>query len=462
MNNSKSHKKIFVGLIILFIFTINIQDAEAFFSIESTSKDNQFSTGTLGFSSDKEDISIDISNATTTTSFELSDTGSVLSKYEVKMRKETCDDLFYQNIDLSINKGGVIYNGELSEATATSTSEGEWELEMSLKGSASVSNGQVCEININIEAWQNEFSKLEDGGFSEKKSINLTLTSTVNLGSDVVLNEVLPNPEGSDSQGGLQGEWVELYNRGISSLDISGWYIKDEAGNTITISSTSTHNSRVTIGVPGSGLEWLIVYMPGAVLNNGGDTVYLYDSNDNLIDQYSYGTSVNDVDGDSNNTPGGNNEGPVGDETSGQEGKSDARIPDGANNWVDPIPTPGGPNVLDEGSINLMSSQTQVNDQTENTDPVLEDQQTLDIPEEDKVEEETIVNEAQEETPVEILSDTDTKEETTEVVEEPKKEVPVEEEITETVQEVVEEENVQEEIQEVKEVEEIVHMELIE
>jgi hypothetical protein len=57
---------------------------------------------------------------------------------------------------------------------------------------------------------------------------------------------------------------------------------------------------------------------------------------------------VYDMDSESNNTPVGDNQNPSGTETAGNEGKSFARIPDGTGNWVDPIPTPGGPNRLEE------------------------------------------------------------------------------------------------------------------
>ena len=34
--------------------------------------------------------------------------------------------------------------------------------------------------------------------------------------------------------------------------------------------------------------------------------------------------------------------------------KSHARIPDGAKHWVDPFPTPGGPNILESEIIKLI------------------------------------------------------------------------------------------------------------
>ncbi|PIR05452.1 hypothetical protein COV56_02415, partial [Candidatus Kuenenbacteria bacterium CG11_big_fil_rev_8_21_14_0_20_37_9] len=87
--------------------------------------------------------------------------------------------------------------------------------------------------------------------------------------------------------------------------------------------------------------EWLVLFMAGAVLNNTGDIITLYDSFGNQKDSYSFGASSNDEDEDINNTPDEDNSGYGGNETAGDEGKSYGRIPDGIGDWVDPIPTPG-------------------------------------------------------------------------------------------------------------------------
>jgi len=166
----------------------------------------------------------------------------------------------------------------------------------------------------------------------------------------VMLNEVLPNPEGIDSQTGLSGEWVELYNNWDNSIDLTGWYIKDEAGAIRIIGNAdTTWNNQTTI--PANG--WLVVFMNDDILNNNGtEIIYLFDNKDKLQDSYSYGinTNNNDDDGDLDNTPGEENEF-AGTEATKQEGKSDARIPDGIGVWVDPIPTPGAPNV--DGEVKL-------------------------------------------------------------------------------------------------------------
>lgn len=142
---------------------------------------------------------------------------------------------------------------------------------------------------------------------------------------DVVINEFLPNPVGSDSGPMPGGEWIELYNKG-NEIDVAGWVLYDANDNhelPITVDNTNMGNTIIGTG------EFLVVYRngdPDFTLNNvGGDTVRLYDgeinSGANLADSHTYVVDA-------------------------LEGKSFARILDGSDDWVDPIPTPGEPNIL--------------------------------------------------------------------------------------------------------------------
>ncbi|MEK7542590.1 MAG: lamin tail domain-containing protein [Patescibacteria group bacterium] len=165
----------------------------------------------------------------------------------------------------------------------------------------------------------------------------------------VVLNEILPNLKGADGQDGLLGEWVELYNNGDFEVDVAGWYIEDASvsGNRQTISLNNTHTGDTIIGAAGSGQEWLVVFMAGAIFNNTGDTASLFNADGVLKDSHAFGISVNDTDSDAQQSPREENV-DTDTENAGQEGKAIARIPDGTGEWVDPIPTPGGPNRMEE------------------------------------------------------------------------------------------------------------------
>jgi len=55
---------------------------------------------------------------------------------------------------------------------------------------------------------------------------------------DIVINEFVPNPEGSDkaeTNTHMDDEWIEIYNRGIISHDLSGWTIRLDDGKSYTI-----------------------------------------------------------------------------------------------------------------------------------------------------------------------------------------------------------------------------------
>ena len=147
---------------------------------------------------------------------------------------------------------------------------------------------------------------------------------------DVVINEFLPNPNGDDDGLKPAGEWVELYNRGGTAVDVNDWALYD---------SVDTHELLITAAVTDTGGTIvsaggrLVVYRNGDtdfVLTNSGDSVRLFNGlmilGGTLVDSHTYTVAAADD-------------------------KTTARIPDGTDNWVDPIPTPGEPNQLSEEEI---------------------------------------------------------------------------------------------------------------
>lgn len=144
-----------------------------------------------------------------------------------------------------------------------------------------------------------------------------TITGTV-TSDDVVLNELMPNPSTGDGDPMPGGEWIEIYNPTDYDIDLSGWYLYDEANHGLPIIAGNTEDGVTTISSKG----FLVVYRNGYnfSLNNDNDTVRLYDSQislGNQIDSFHYtGTSVD---------------------------KTWARVPDGAGSWL------GGRNATKKG-----------------------------------------------------------------------------------------------------------------
>ncbi|MEA1929664.1 MAG: lamin tail domain-containing protein [Patescibacteria group bacterium] len=175
----------------------------------------------------------------------------------------------------------------------------------------------------------------------------------------VVLNEFLPRPRGedygfdfgNDSSVMPQGEWVELYNNGDQVYDLSGWYVWDassDENNKIMITVANTVPAATEIAPH----DWLVVYLNQAVMNNNGDEIRLYDGADELVDAHSY-SGGNYCEQEP--TPGeGNDTGPSEEECNAvPPNKSYARIPDGVGAWVDPVPTPGAPNIPDDPALGI-------------------------------------------------------------------------------------------------------------
>lgn len=183
--------------------------------------------------------------------------------------------------------------------------------------------------------------------------------------SAIVINEILPDPVGLDDAAKLNGEWVELYNRSDSDVDVGGWFLYDSVdANEVEVLASRT-NSGLT-AVPAHG--FLVVYRDGDPdfnLNQGpeGDEVRLFTNRISLggilIDSHTYS-------------------GPV------AEGKSIARYPDGSDTWYDPIPTPGGPNKL-ESEIEEAQGEAQLEEPALNQDGTGSAQESTEVAPEDEV-----------------------------------------------------------------------------
>jgi len=158
---------------------------------------------------------------------------------------------------------------------------------------------------------------------------------------EVVLNEFLPNADQFP-------EYIELYNKGDESQDVNGWKIKLSNDTEIIISSDILYGNATStiIGAEGSNTEWLAIDLSKIgpdILDDTSDTIYLYNENEDKKDGISY--PLLESDSNPKPTPGEENE--TGENVSPPD-KSFARFPDGIGDWIDPYPTPGGPNKLEE------------------------------------------------------------------------------------------------------------------
>lgn len=319
-------------------FLVGVPKTYAYFSDTEISEENLFKAGTLSFSlSDQFDFSPNFTSQTQAQrQIQVIREGTLDFQYSaktdnlvgalceiVKIEARLGEEVKYLgNLSEFLLEESILYEDEL---------DNNWIFIMEIDSGGEIMIGS-CQFEFIFEAWQTNIESYEDGGFSDQKRAltHLTLRDEALPGEnegEIVLNEILPNPLGNECQlESIEGEWVELYNQGGAPVDLAGWYLEDDSskGNRVWISSENTHRKTTIIGANGSSEEWLVVFLNGCILNNtGGDAVYLYNQEGDLIDAYSYSGSV-------------------------PENKSSARIPDGTGDWVDPVPTPGGPNLLEK------------------------------------------------------------------------------------------------------------------
>jgi hypothetical protein len=105
-----------------------------------------------------------------------------------------------------------------------------------------------------------------------------TSPSTAPITYSILVNEFLPDPEGSDEAGMPNGEWVEIFNP--DRISLYNFILKDKAGHSLTIKED---NSEIYVG----GTYW-VVYRNGNSsfsLNNDQEMVGLYDPNSVPIDE---------------------------------------------------------------------------------------------------------------------------------------------------------------------------------
>ena len=143
----------------------------------------------------------------------------------------------------------------------------------------------------------------------------------------IVINEILPNPEGSDVGEAkalvdkeLSEEFIELYNKGNSSVDLSSWQLDDEEGGS---SPYTIENKIIAAG------EYLVFWRSEtglALNNNGGDSVRLLHPDGKIISEVTY-------------------------QESAKEGQAYALDSDNLWKWT-MTPTPGEANLISEPEEN--------------------------------------------------------------------------------------------------------------
>lgn len=316
----------------------------AYFNDTQISAANTFSAGTLGIAlspPNKYVSGVLYQGDATTTLLTVSNAGSLNFNYTAKISPADTGPGPCDYVNLTAVVGTSTYSSLLKDfVSATSTLATStnivWSFNFSIASSAppSVWN-RTCDFKWRVSAWQDNFSGSSSGFSNIREKFG-----SIQLGASVVLNEFLANPSGDPDAPMPGGQWVELYNNSIGDIDVNGWYIYNLFDRGLQISAANSDNNHNVLDsgetiVPAHG--WLVVYRNGDgtfSLNKFADAVRLYSGILNsgvLVDAVVYNGNGSEI--------------PV--------NKSIARIPDGIGPWVDPVPTPCGPNKLTEDTANM-------------------------------------------------------------------------------------------------------------
>ena len=133
----------------------------------------------------------------------------------------------------------------------------------------------LAEVYGNLEA---EIVVAKETTVAEPTTEPVKSNTPLTYPTGVILNEILPSPEGADDQ----GEWIEIYNSNNFEVDLSDWKIEDKEGT----KTTYTFNKDTKISPNG----YLILRRPDTniTLNNSIDGLNLLWPDNKIIDSMAY------------------------------------------------------------------------------------------------------------------------------------------------------------------------------
>lgn len=182
------------------------------------------------------------------------------------------------------------FNGQLFDSVVKLNNEGE-EIKLSIDGgsnwlasvtysAAQGANGDGKTLEFINNQWQ--VSNVLDGTPGQYgSSCNCDLGEgdiiipPPPITTKVVINELCPDPEGSDEE----LEFIELYNGGAEAVNVSGWQLRDESNSAYSLQGS----------IPAGG--YLVIYRSQSKIslnNTTPEKLYLYDQTNKLIDNITY------------------------------------------------------------------------------------------------------------------------------------------------------------------------------
>ena len=145
-------------------------------------------------------------------------------------------------------------------------------------------------------AWSETLASAQKHARNEGLGLWAKNACGVATSATLVITHVEYDAPGDDNDD-LNGEWVDIENRGSTAADLTGWVLKDEsATHRFSFESGTVLEVGATIRVfTGCGVDTVYptsadIYWceDGAIWNNAGDTAFLLDPKGNIHDEWGY------------------------------------------------------------------------------------------------------------------------------------------------------------------------------
>lgn len=144
--------------------------------------------------------------------------------------------------------------------------------------SLNVSNGELADTVTCLVVVSEQVQEEPEEEEEENNSGGGGTPPPPNNWQDIMISEFLPNPKGADSH-----EWIELYNDANQTVDLAGFKLQDNSARIFSISDD------LNLSIQAKKYLVLDKSVTGISLNNtGGDSVKLYDPEENLLQKIEY------------------------------------------------------------------------------------------------------------------------------------------------------------------------------
>lgn len=188
----------------------------------------------------------------------------------------------YGNIESCINSDQITRTDSIARKTTEDTNSPEdWEIlnipNPGQENSQEQEPEELPEINLPTLVFGFEEESEPEESPNEEENENICT-------KDIIINEILPNPLGKDSN----MEWIELKNLGDKNCTLSGWTIDDEDGGSKPYTLTSNEE------MISHGFLLLPSWKTKINLNNSDESVRLFTPDEKIADEISYDKSYED------------------------------------------------------------------------------------------------------------------------------------------------------------------------